>query len=120
LDEVFAFSDVITLHCPPSADGGVVVDARVLSTMKKGAVLVNTAREGLVDWPAMNDALDSGRVAWYAVDAFDKEPPDNYDILRHPRVIPSPHIGGFTEESIDRATEVAVDNLLAVIGSGAA
>ena len=50
------------------------------------------------------------------MDAFEKEPPENWDIIDHPRVIVTPHIGGYTAESIDRATIAAVDNLLNVLG----
>ncbi len=113
LASVFAAADVLSLHCPPRADGGAIVDAAALDSMKKGAVIVNTARESVVDWQAMRAALDSGKVSWYTVDAFDREPPASFEIPLHPRVIATPHIGGFTDQSIDRATEVAVDNLLA-------
>ena len=113
LDEVLAGADVVSLHCPPRADGSAVIDALALASVKKGIVVVNTARESVVEWVAMKAALDSGKVSWYTVDAFDREPPETYEIPRHPRVIATPHIGGFTDQSIDRATEVAVVNLLA-------
>ncbi|MDP2790455.1 MAG: phosphoglycerate dehydrogenase [Rectinemataceae bacterium] len=112
LESVLVNSDVISLHCPPGPGGKPVLDASALDSMKKGVVIVNTARESVVDWPAMKAALDAGRISWYTLDAFDCEPPKDFDIPSHPRVIATPHIGGFTDESIDRATGVAVDNLL--------
>lgn len=120
LGDALAAADVLTLHCPPKSDGSAVLDSISLASMKKGAVVVNTARESVVDWPAMREALDSGRISWYTLDAFDKEPPDSFEIPRHPRVIPTPHIGGFTDQSIDRATEAAVDNLLKALGTAKA
>jgi len=119
LDTVISSSDLLTLHCPPSPDGQPIINDQALAKMKKGVVVVNTARESVVDWPAMKAALDAGKVAWYTVDAFDREPPESFDIPRHPKVIATAHIGGFTDQSIDRATEVAVDNLLTALkGTG--
>jgi len=112
LDELVAKADFLSLHCPPAPDGRPVLGAAEIAAMKRGAVVVNTARQGLVDEAAMLAALDKGRIAAYALDAFDKEPPEDRAIIANPNVIATPHIGGFTEESIDRATEVAVDNLL--------
>ena len=60
----------------------------------------------------MAEALESGKLAAYTIDAFDKEPPDDWALVKSRRVLATPHIGGFTEESVDRAAEVAVDNLL--------
>jgi phosphoglycerate dehydrogenase-like enzyme len=115
LAEALAGADVVSLHCPPRADGKPVLDAAAIASLKRGAVVVNTAREALVDAKAMSEALGSGMVRAYAMDAFDKEPPDDWSLVRNPRAIASPHIGGFTDESVDRATEVAVDNLLSAL-----
>ncbi len=111
-DEAVANANVISLHAPPSGDGKALLGAGEFSRMKKGTVIVNTAREGLVDKQALLAAVESGRVSVYTTDAFDREPPDDWELVRHAGVIPTPHIGGFTEESINRATDVAVDNLL--------
>ena len=118
LDELLAVSDIVTLHCPHTPGEKPLIDARALGAMKKGAYLVNTARAGLVDDAAALAALDAGSLAGYAVDAFDKEPPDPSPLLRHERVIATPHIGAFTGESVSRATRIAVDNLLAVLARG--
>jgi D-3-phosphoglycerate dehydrogenase / 2-oxoglutarate reductase len=119
LAEALALADVVSLHCPPSPDGRPLLDAAVIASLKKGVVVVNTAREGLVDAAAMAAALDSGHVRAYAMDAFDKEPPEDWGLVHNPRAIATPHIGGFTVESVDRATEVAVDNLLAALKESA-
>jgi len=112
LEEVISHADFISLHCPPSRDGRPIIGPGEITAMKKGVVIVNTARQSLVDERAMLAALESGQAAAYTIDAFDKEPPDDRTIITRPDVIATPHIGGFTDESIDRATEVAVDNLL--------
>ena len=112
LDEVFALSHVITLHCPPPANGRPLVDARRLGLAKPGVVIVNTARHELVDIPALVAAIERGHVAGAALDVFDAEPPIERSHLASDRILATPHIGGFTDESVDRAVDVAVTNLL--------
>lgn len=116
LDEVVAGADVLSLHCPPPADGRPLVDTVMIGKMKRGAYLVNTARYGLLDQTAVLAALDSGQLSGLALDVFDVEPPGDNPLVKHPRVIATPHIGGFTAESVERAMAAAVDNLLAVLG----
>ena len=111
LAEVFREADLLSLHCPPPAQGALL-DAAALASLKKGVCLINTARAGLLDTEATLAALASGQVAGLALDVFEQEPPEDRRLLEHPRVIATPHIGGFTPESIDRAMTQAVDNLL--------
>lgn len=105
-------SDIISLHCPPLPDKKSLIGATEISRMKRGAIIINTARQSLVDEKAILEALDSGALRCYAIDAFDREPPDDLLLVKNGMVIVTPHIGGFTEESIQRAAEVAIDNLL--------
>lgn len=112
LDEIFAMSHVITLHCPPPADGRPLVDARRLGLTMPGVVIVNTARHSLIDIPALVAAIERGHVAGAALDVFDAEPPVERSHLTSDRILATPHIGGFTNESVDRAVDVAVTNLL--------
>ncbi len=119
LAELLASSDVVTLHCPHTPGEKPLIDRQALASMRAGAYLVNTARAGLVDAAAVLDALGSGRLSGYAVDAYDKEPPDAHPLFAHERVITTPHIGAFTVESVARATRAAVDNLLAALGQHA-
>jgi len=115
LDELLTTTDVISLSCPPSPDGRAIVDANRLALVGEGTILVNTARAALVDDDAVLAAIDDGRLTTYAVDAFDTEPPQPSKLLRHERVIATPHLGGYTTSSIQRATRAAVDNLLAAL-----
>jgi phosphoglycerate dehydrogenase-like enzyme len=114
-EEVCADADVLSLHCPPPPGGRPLLDAGGLAGLKRGVLLVNTARAGLIETEALLAALDAGHVAGIGLDVFDEEPPRDRRLLEHPRVIASPHIGGFTPESVDRAMNQAVDNLLGVL-----
>lgn len=116
-DEVLAKADVVSLHCPACPDARPLIDAAALGRMKKGALLVNTARACLLDGAAVLAALDQGRLAGLAVDVFEHEPPGDDPLVRHPHVIATPHLGGFTAESVDRAVSAAVENILNAIGS---
>ena len=117
--ELLAASDVVTLHCPQEPGAKPLIDAAALASMKKGAYLVNTARWGLVDADAALKSLADGRLAGYAVDAYEAEPPAAHPLLADVRVITTPHVGAFTSESVARATRAAVDNLLAALKKGA-
>jgi len=117
LDELVAASDVITLHCPPPAAGSPLLDARRLAAARPGVLIVNTARHELVDIPTLMAAIERGQVAGAALDVFDAEPPLDRAHLASDRIIATPHVGGFTDESVDRAVDVAVDNLLEVLAA---
>jgi phosphoglycerate dehydrogenase-like enzyme len=116
LDEVLQMSDVISLHCPPKQDGTPIIDKEAIASMKKGVYLMNTARPSLIDEEVVLDALNSGQVAGFATDVFHKEPPEISELFSHENVITTPHIGGFTAESVARATQAAVENLLQFLG----
>jgi len=115
MGELLAQADVITLHCPPSPDGSPIIDAEAVASTKRGVLIVNTARGGLLDADATLAALEADRIAGVALDAFESEPPEDWRLVQHPRVIASAHVGGFTQESVDRAMSAAVENLLAVL-----
>lgn len=116
LPEALAEAEIITLHCPLPADGKPLIDA---GRMRHGAILVNTARAGLVDESAILAALNGGTLSCYATDVFAQEPPRPGGIAEHPAVIATSHIGGLTEASVNRATVAAVQSLLAVLGETA-
>jgi len=112
LEEALRSADAVSLHVPGTPDGRPLITADLLRLLRPGAVLVNTARASIVDEEAVLAALDSGSLGAYAVDAFASEPPEPTPLLRHPRVVATPHIGGYTRESVRRATSYAVANLL--------
>ncbi|RGC66987.1 Glycerate dehydrogenase [Micromonospora sp. MW-13] len=118
LEDLLRTSEVVSLHVPPSP-GGPLLGAAELALVRDDVVLLNTARSSLVDEAALLAQLESGRIALYSVDAFDREPPEPSALLAHPRVVPTPHLGAATAESVRRASDAAVDNLLDALGGGA-
>ena len=112
LDQVWRSADIISLHCPAPGDSPPLIDTDTIAGMKKGVYLVNTARASLLNEAAVLNGLESGQISGVAVDVFEGEPPRDVRFISHSRVIGTPHIGGFTVESMDRAVSAAVDNLL--------
>lgn len=109
---LMAQSDVVSFHCPPPRDGCPMVTRQTITAMKKGVYLINTARAGLMDEAALLDALEEGRVAGLGLDVFATEPPGRSPLIEHERVVATPHIGGFTDESISRAVDLAVRGMM--------
>ncbi len=112
LDQVWPSADIVSLHCPAPSEGRPLIDTETIARMKKGVYLVNTARASLLNETAVLEGLESGQISGVAVDVFDEEPPRDLRFAGHSCVIGTPHIGGFTQESVDRTMSVAVDNLL--------
>lgn len=114
LDEVLNQSDLITLHVPKQEGGSAVLGAAELAQCKPGVFLVNTARGGSIDEDALLAALESGQVAAAALDVFENEPTPREDLLKHPRLSLTPHIGAATVEAQNRIGEELADNILAM------
>jgi len=100
LDEVIKQSDFITLHTP--FIDKALFGAEELAQTKKGVGLVNISRGGLIDELALVDALNSGQVSFAALDVFDNEPTPREEILKHPKISLTPHIGAATNEAQER------------------
>jgi len=115
IDEIIPQADILTLHCPLPRDGSTFLDRERIRAAKHGQVVINTARARLVDEDALIDALGTGDIGCYATDVFEQEPPLSLRLASHHRVIATSHIGGFTAESVERATRIAADNLLAAL-----
>ena len=100
LPDLLKQADFITLHTPLTPDTRHMINDETLATMKPTARLINCARGGLIDEEALLRALDEGRIAGAALDVFSSEPPPaDYPLLRHSKVIVTPHLGGSTEEA---------------------
>ena len=102
LDELLGSSDMVSVHVPAQADGSAVIGAAELAKMKPGSFLANAARGGSVDEDALLAALDSGHLAGAALDVFVGEPAPRTDVLAHPKLALTPHIGAATSEAQDR------------------
>jgi glycerate dehydrogenase len=116
LDTLFRESDVVSLHCPLTAENANLVDASRLRLMKPAAFLLNTSRGPLVDQQALAEALNSGRIAGAAMDVLVKEPPpaDN-PLLTARNCILTPHLAWATRAARDRLMKVAVANVRAFL-----
>lgn len=92
-------SDFVTLHVPLTSQTRGMIGREELRRMKRGARLVNCARGGLVDEAALLEALEQGHLAGAALDTFAEEPPQDLRLVRHPRVVATPHLGASTQEA---------------------
>ncbi len=99
---VITQSDFITFHIPFNEGDKSPVDANMIAKMKRGVALINCSRGGVISETDLLAALESGHVAFAGLDVFEKEPPVNMQILQHPHVSLSPHVGGSTKEAQNR------------------
>jgi D-3-phosphoglycerate dehydrogenase len=108
LPDVIRQSDWISMHVPLGMDTQGLIGTREIAAMKDGVVIVNCSRGGVVDEAALIAALDAGKVRAVAMDVFEKEPPGDSALLRHPRSVFTPHLGAATLDAQQRvATDVA-------------
>ncbi len=106
LENIFKNADFITLHVP--AQDGYVIDKEQLELMKDHVGIVNCARGGVINEVALIEALDNGKILFAGLDVFENEPTPEIQILMHPKISLTPHIGAATEEAQDRiGTELA-------------
>lgn len=118
LDELLEGSDAITLHTPLTDATRNLVDAAKIAHMRDGAVLINCGRGGVVDEGALLEALEGGKLAGAGLDVFAQEPPVDYQLASHPKVVATPHVGAQTREAQVRvATDTAKMVLAALRGS---
>lgn len=115
IDDLYASADFITIHIPLTAGSRGWINAAVLAQMKPGVQIVCTARGGIIDEEALLAALNSGHVAGAALDVFSQEPPGLTDLVSHPNVIATPHIGAQTAEAQARAAVDIACEVLAVL-----
>jgi D-3-phosphoglycerate dehydrogenase len=121
LETIWRESDAISLHCPLTDDNRNMLNAATLARCKRGVIVVNTARGGLVDEAALVDALRSGQVFAAGLDSFAAEPMTaGHAFQREPNVILSPHIGGVTGDAYVNMGLAAVRNARAVIEAAVA
>jgi glycerate dehydrogenase len=116
LNAIFGESDVVSLHCPLTADTQRLVNRERLALMKRTAFLINTSRGGLVDETALAEALNSGRLAGAGLDVLDAEPPSGQNPLYSAKnCYITPHIAWATHSSRQRLLDMAVDNVAAFL-----
>jgi len=118
-EKLLANSDFITLHVPFDAALGPAIGKKELASVKKGVIIVNCSRGGVVDQEALLEALNAGTVAAAALDVFTHEPPTEAEkaLFNHPRVSVSPHIGGSTVEAQQRVGAEIALKVVKALGS---
>jgi len=126
LDELLGGSDIVTLHCPLTPASHHLIDARAIGRMKRGVMLVNTSRGGLVDTRAVIAALKSGHIAHLGLDVYEEEADLFFDdrsgsiihddtfsrLLTFPNVVITAHQAFFTQDALDAIAAQTVRNLL--------
>jgi len=114
LEDVFATSDIVSIHLPVNKQTEGMIDKSLISLMKKDAIFVNTARAVVVKREDLLDALENNRIRGAVLDVFDHEPPDavDYKIIHSPNVLATPHTAGATHEVEDHHVEILNRQLL--------
>ncbi len=113
LNAVLGDLDYISLHVPKQADGSAVITSTEFGKMKDGVRIVNAARGGVIDEDDLIQALDSGKVAYCALDVFENEPNPREDLLAHDKIACSPHIGAATGEAQARIGVELAEKIIA-------
>ena len=118
LDDLLARADAITFHTPLTKESRNLLNRERIARMKKGALVVNCGRGGVIDEEALLEALESGHLGGAALDVFAEEPPKDLRLVRHKKVVATPHLGAQTVEAQERISiETAQMVLAALSGS---
>jgi len=112
LRDLLTRSDVVTVHVPLTPETHHLIGRRELQAMKDGACVINTARGPIIDEDALLWALQSGKLAGAALDVYAVEPPTNFELMKLPNVVCTPHIGGQTGESQRKAATIIAAKII--------
>jgi D-3-phosphoglycerate dehydrogenase / 2-oxoglutarate reductase len=115
LNELLKVSDIISLHVPKQTDGSPVFGDSEIAKMKDGVLIINASRGGIIDEDALLTALDSGKIGGAGLDVFMNEPTPRQDLLDHPKVSLTPHVGAATGEAQDRIGVELADQIMEVM-----
>lgn len=118
LDEGFERADIITLHTPLTPQTRDLVGTDALARCKKGVIIVNAARGGLIDAEALHAALEAGAVHAAGIDVWPEEPPADWSLAKHPRVVAAPHLGASTKEAQLKAATQACERVRDFLATG--
>ncbi|TFG29561.1 hydroxyacid dehydrogenase [Candidatus Thorarchaeota archaeon] len=112
LQTIFEQSDYISIHVPLTPETKGMIGEKEFKKMKKTAFLINTARGGVVDEKALLNALNDGEIAGAALDVFEKEPPVDWQLVKHPKLVATPHLASSTEEAQFRVGDLTVQKVI--------
>jgi D-3-phosphoglycerate dehydrogenase / 2-oxoglutarate reductase len=115
LDEMLAAADIVSFHTPLTPDTRHLLDAARIARMRPGALVVNCGRGGVIDEEALLAALETGHLGGAALDVFEEEPTRSLALVRHPRVVATPHLGAQTREAQVRIARETAESLLAAL-----
>ncbi len=118
LDDGLGRADLVSLHTPLTAQTRHLVGASQLARMKPTAILVNAARGPLIDPTALLAALEAGRLRAAGLDVWEQEPPTDWALAKHPRVVAAPHLGASTKEAQAKAAIQACERVVAFLATG--
>jgi D-3-phosphoglycerate dehydrogenase len=116
LNSVLGQLDYISIHIPKQADGSAVISSSEFALMKKGVRIANAARGGVINESDLIEALNNGTVAACALDVFENEPNPRKELLSHPKIACTPHIGAATVEAQDRIGEELAQLIIGQFG----
>jgi D-3-phosphoglycerate dehydrogenase / 2-oxoglutarate reductase len=117
-EELYRRADIITIHLPRTAETVNWIDADAISRMKPGVMIINAARGELVDLEALEQGLESGKIAGAALDVFPEEPMTDHPLFGRRDVVVTPHLGAATEEAQDRAGVITAEQVRAALAGG--
>ena len=117
-EEIFRDADIITIHTPLNESTKYMIDKKSLNLMKPNAIVINTARGGIINQEDLKWALKNNIIAGAAIDAYEIEPPEDLEFLSLPNLINTPHIGGNAIEAVNAMGESAIENILSWIKNG--
>jgi D-3-phosphoglycerate dehydrogenase len=115
LDELLQSSDVVSLHVPLNEQTRHMINANRIEAMRDGAIIINTARGGLIDEAAAARAIQSGKLRGLGLDAFEQEPLKDSPLIGLPHVVFTPHTGAHTAEAVQKMGMMAAENAIAVL-----
>jgi D-3-phosphoglycerate dehydrogenase len=118
VEDIYEQADFITVHLPKTPDTQGFVDEAAFARMRDGVRILNVARGGLIDEAALQQALDSGKVAGAALDVFESEPMTEHPLFGYPNVVVTPHLGASTAEATDRAGYQSAEQVVAALTGG--
>lgn len=120
LEELLSRSDMVTLHVPMTDQTRNLLNRETMAKMKKGALIVNCARGGVVDEGALLESLEAGHLGGAALDVFAEEPPKDLGLVRHKKVVATPHLGAQTREAQERISLETAEMVIAALAGSLA
>ncbi len=112
LENLLSEADIISLHVPLLPATKHMINQEAFEKMKKGVIIINAARGGIIDEKALLNNLENGKVGGAALDVFEKEPPTDEKLLKHPLVFVTPHIGANTKEALEKNATIVAEKIV--------